>query len=83
MKTNFEKALLKSYLKGRTLQCATQMVEIMPKDYAELHKSILEMAMKFLIEEPLISVKLVATRALNKFSRKIKTTEELTEIISP
>lgn len=44
----------------------------MPRDYIEIHKSILEMAIKFLIEEKLTSVKLVSTKALIKFSRKIK-----------
>ena len=44
MKTNFEKCLIKSYLKGRTLQCASQLAEIMPRDYEELHTNILEMS---------------------------------------
>jgi hypothetical protein len=73
MNTNFEKALLKSYLKGRTMACASQLVEIMPRDYVEIHKSVLDMAIKFLIEEKLTSVKLVSTKCLIKFSRKIKT----------
>ena len=37
MSTDFEKAQIKSYLKGRTLWCACQLSEIMPKDYAEVH----------------------------------------------
>ena len=37
MKTNFDKALLKAYLKGRTLWCAAQLAEIMPKDYQDIH----------------------------------------------
>ena len=73
MATNFEKALLKSYLKGRTMACASQLVEIMPRDYIEIHKNVLNMSIQFLIEEKLTSVKLVATRCLIKFSRKIKT----------
>lgn len=72
MKTNFDKALIKGYLKGRTLWCASQLVEIMPKDYEEIHVNVLNLAIKFLIEEPLTSVKLVSTRCLIKFSRKLK-----------
>ena len=82
METNFEKALLKSYLKGRTMACAIQLVEIMPRDYIEIHKNVLDLAIKFLIEEKLTSVKLVATRALIKFSRKIKS-DVLMPIIQP
>jgi DNA-directed RNA polymerase subunit F len=72
MKTNFDKALLQSYLKGRTLQCAAQLVEILPRDYEDLHKSILEMSIQILQEEKLVSVKLVATKCLIKFARKLK-----------
>jgi len=81
MKTNFDKALLKSYLKGRTLACAAQLVEIMPKDYQDLHQSILELAIQFLITEKILSVKLVATRCLTKFSRKVKS-DLMTSIIT-
>jgi hypothetical protein len=72
MKTQFDKALIKSYIKGRTLYCASQLAEIMPKDYEEVHKDIIQLAIQFLIEEPLISIKLVATRCLIKYSRKLK-----------
>jgi hypothetical protein len=37
METDFSKALLKSYIKGRTMWCAAQLAEIMPKDYADLN----------------------------------------------
>ncbi len=57
------------------------MVEIMPRDYQDLHQSILNLAIQFLIEEPLVSVKLVATRCLTKFSRKVKP-DIMTTIIS-
>jgi len=50
LKTNFDKCLIKSYLKGRTLQCASQLVEIMPRDYEEIHSNVLELSIKFLIE---------------------------------
>jgi hypothetical protein len=72
MKTNFSKALIKSFLKGRTLWCASQLAEILPRDYEDLHCSILNLAINFLIEEDLISVKLAATRCLIKYSRKVK-----------
>ena len=48
------------------------MVEILPRDYEELHRSILEMAIQILQEEKLVSVKLVATKCLIKFARKLK-----------
>ena len=73
MQTNFDKALMKSYLKGRTLYCASQLAEILPSDYEEVHHFIIKLAIQFLIEEKLISIKLVATRCLVKFSRKVKT----------
>ena len=72
MKTDFEKAMLQSYLKGRTLWCAAQLAEILPKDYQDIHNNILDMAVKFLVEEKIFSIKLVSTRCIIKFSRKIK-----------
>lgn len=73
MKTDFSKALLRSYLKGRTLWCAAQLAEIMPKDYSDLNTEILDMAVKFLVDEKTYSVKLVSTRCIIKYTRKIKT----------
>ena len=73
MKTDFDIALMKSYLKGRTLWCAAQLSEILLKDYSDINNSILDISVKFLVEEPIFSVKLVATRCIIKFSRKIKT----------
>lgn len=72
METDFSKALLKSYLKGRTLWCASQLAEILPKDYAEVNNDVLDMAVKCLIEEQVYSVKLAATRCIVKYSRKVK-----------
>ena len=72
METDFSQALLKSYLKGRTLWCAAHLAEIMPKDYSDLNQEILSFAIKFLIEEQIQSIKLVATRCIVKFSRKVK-----------
>lgn len=82
MHTDFDKCMMKSYMKGRTLQCASQLAEIMPRDYEELHKSILQLAIQFLIQENLIAVKLVATRCLVKFSRKLKVEVLIPEIQS-
>ena len=48
------------------------MAEIIPKDYDEIHTDILNLAIQFLIEEKLISLKLVSTKCLIKFSRKLK-----------
>lgn len=48
------------------------MAEILPKDYEAINNGILQMSIKFLIEEPIYSIKLVATRCLVKFSRKTK-----------
>jgi len=67
MKTNFHKNCLKGYLKGRTLWCAAQLAEMIPKDYSEIHTEIMRLAIQFLIEEKLISIKLVATKCLIKF----------------
>ncbi len=44
----------------------------MPRDYEEIHIALLSLGAKTLIEEKLASLKLVATRILIKFSRKIK-----------
>jgi len=44
----------------------------LPKDYSELHNDIVDMAIKFLTEEKHISLKLVSTKCLIKFSRKLK-----------
>lgn len=63
--------MLQSYLKGRTLWCAAQLAEILPKDYAVLNTDILTLARKFLVEEKFLSVKLVATRCIVKYSRKV------------
>lgn len=73
--------MMKSILKGRTLWCAAQLVEILPKDYEEIHLQILKMALQILIEEKVKSVKLVATRCLIKYGRKLKS-DLLTENIS-
>lgn len=73
MKTDFSKCMMKSYLKGRTLQCATQLAEIMPRDYEQLHTSIINLSIDFLCDpQSLISIKLVATKGLIKFARKLK-----------
>ena len=63
---------MRSSIKGRTLWCAGQLVEILPKDYEDIHLNILNIAISFLTEEQLISVKLVATKCLVKSSRKLK-----------
>lgn len=78
IKTDFSKSMMKSYLKGRTLWCASQLAEIVPRDYEDLNLCFFELAISILIEVPAnknlcpASVKLVATRCLNKYSRKIK-----------
>jgi hypothetical protein len=78
MKVDFQQCLLKGTLKGRTLWCAASLSEIVPRDYEELNLKFFEMAVEILMEEPQnkhlspISVKLVATRCINKFSRKVK-----------
>jgi hypothetical protein len=63
---------LKTYLRGRTLWCASQLVEIMPRDYDDVYNEVLKMSAEVLIEEKLLALKLVATRTLIKFSRKVK-----------
>ena len=82
MLTDFAKCPLRSYLKGRTLQCAAQMAEVIPRDYEELHKRVLQMAVRALQEEPLCSVKLVATSCLVKYARKLKP-EAATAVVQP
>lgn len=54
------------------LWCATQLVDIMPKDYEDLHIAVVQRASEVLSCERLISLKLVATRTLVKFARKVK-----------
>jgi len=45
----------------------------MPRDYEELHINILEKSIEFLCDsKSLISIKLVATKCLIKFARKLK-----------
>lgn len=51
---------------------ANQLVEILPRDYEELHISILKSATEVLITAKLVSLKLVATRSMIKFSRKLR-----------
>ena len=51
LKTNFEKALLKTYLKGRTLWCASQLAEIIHKDYSEIINNILHLSKDTIIDE--------------------------------
>jgi hypothetical protein len=48
------------------------LVEILPRDYEDLHSTILQMAIEILEDEKLVSVKLVATKCLIKFARKLK-----------
>lgn len=72
MEMDFSKCMMSSYIKGRTLWCATHLAEIMPRDYEEIHLKILDYAIKFMMQEKLISVKLVATKCLIRFSRKLK-----------
>ena len=80
MKTDFTKAkTMSSYLKGRTLWCAANVVEIIPKDYNDLIHDILNQAILLIQEEPSIAIKLVATRVLVKYSRKI-TKEQQSEL---
>ena len=59
------------YIKGRTLWCASQLAEIIPRDYAELNIGILNLAIRTLIDERLTSVKFVATRCMIKYQRKL------------
>jgi hypothetical protein len=69
----YEGSKLRGYLRGRTLWCAIQLVEIMPAiDYDEIFNEILKMAAEVIIEEQRPALKLVATRALIKYSRKVK-----------
>lgn len=69
---DFSKALMRSYMEGRTLWCASQFAEIIPKDYTEINMGILNSSVQILIEQKVTSVKLIATRCIIKFSRKIK-----------
>ena len=62
---------MKSYLKGRSLWCAASIYEIVPKDYEEINLGILEQSIKSLCEEQTTSIKLVCTRCLVKYSRKL------------
>lgn len=52
----------------------------MPRDYEDVHVIVLKKASETLIKEDLISLKLVATRTLIKFSRKVQP-EVLQEVI--
>jgi hypothetical protein len=44
----------------------------MPRDYDDVNTEVLKMSAEVLIEEPLVALKLVATKTLIKFSRKVK-----------
>jgi hypothetical protein len=69
----YEGSKLKGYLRGRTLWCAIQLVEIMPpREYDDIYNEILKMGAEVIIEETRPALKLVATRALIKYSRKVK-----------
>ena len=43
-----------------------------PRDYVDIYSEVLKQAAEVLIMEKLISLKLVATKTLIKFSRKVK-----------
>lgn len=72
LNSNYEKVPLKTCLKGRTLWCANQLIEIMPRDYEDIHIMVLKYATEVLIEEKSVALKLVAIKALIKYSRKLK-----------
>ena len=44
----------------------------MPRDYDDVNSEVLKMSAEVLIEESLVALKLVATKTLIKFSRKVK-----------
>jgi hypothetical protein len=44
----------------------------MPRDYEDINNEVLKISAETLIIEPLTSLKLVGTRVLIKFSRKVK-----------
>jgi hypothetical protein len=44
----------------------------MPRDFDDIYNEVLKMAAEVLIEEPIVALKLVATKALIKYSRKVK-----------
>jgi hypothetical protein len=81
MLTDFDKALQRGYMKGRTLWCASQLSEIIPKDYYELNIHMLNLAIRSLVDEPLTSVKFVATRCMIKFIRKLLGSHHKQEVI--
>lgn len=69
----YSKASLRSYLMGRTLWCANHLIEIMPaRDYDDVYTEVLKIAAEVMIEEKLLALKLVSTRTLIKYSRKVK-----------
>lgn len=69
----YEGSRLKGYLRGRTLWCAIQLVEIMPsREYDDIQNEVLKLGAEVIIEEARPALKLVATRALIKYSRKVK-----------
>lgn len=73
LEIDFEKALIKKYLIGRLLWCTCQLAEICPKDYVDINLQIFNTAIATLInKEELNSVKLVATRCIIKYTRKLK-----------
>ena len=63
---------IKSYLKGRSLSCAFHLCEIIPRDYEDLISTILDMCADFVVNEKLISIKLVGIKTLIKYARKLK-----------
>jgi hypothetical protein len=69
----YEGSRLKGYLRGRTLWCSIQLVEIMPsREYDDIQNEVLKLGAEVMIEEARPALKLVATRALIKYSRKVK-----------
>lgn len=44
----------------------------MPRDYDDVFNEVLKLSAEVLIEEKLLALKLVATRSLIKYSRKVK-----------
>ena len=69
---------MRGYLKGRVLWCGSAIAEILPRDFEDMNMGFFRLAIEILTEnesKPIlspVSVKVVAIRCINRYSRKIK-----------
>ena len=82
LETNFDKVpkSLRGCLIGRSIWCANQVCDLVPRNEQgdQFKNSIIDLAVYYLCNSDEMAIKLIATRCLIKYTRKLKT-EQLKE----